>query len=99
MLKRVELYRRDDPDGFVRVVPRRKVQVVVQLHRHLVELLELWRGEILGSEWGDGREHVLGVYFKLGRAGGERCCLGLYLQRRVYERRRWGMSGVCRWHV
>ena len=86
-LRRVELYRGDDPDGFVRVVPRRNVQVVVHLHRHLGELLELprwqvqsqhstkhvhrlWRREMLRREWGNGREHVLGMPF---RRAGELC--------------------------
>ena len=32
---------------------------------------------------------------RLGRAGGERCRLGLYLQRRVYERRRWGCQACA----
>ena len=56
----------------------------------------LQRREVLRSEWG---EYVLGVHCKLQLAREKRGCLRLYLQRRLYERRRWGMSGVYRWYV
>ena len=43
----------------------------IQSGRWRCRMQRLRGGQVLRSEWGDGREHVLGVHFKLGRTGGE----------------------------
>ena len=71
----------------------------IQKYDGICSLHELRIRQVLDSERGVGREHVLGVLSQLRCACGKRRRLGLCVQFRLHTRRGGRVCGVWRWHL